>query len=338
MHTVSFKQPPIPCSFLTIGSRVFNKQAVGEVLPGDATQLDALRQVLGIGLTGLGVGGGVRSIQGLRDMFARIGAKPRRNPRAAVVSLNVPTTEGIDKQAGDEDAANPVELAARVGLGGLGSLIPSWPKGTTGDFLMGRMNATHTAKPWFLPLALGAAGGGLMGGYRAMDAGLDHLHKQDKDRELEDAKSEYRKALVEQYSADHPNIKTSSDSSLGADLHELYQLHKVGAFEKESLVDGLGTLLGAYGAGALLVGGGTAAATYNWAKSRSPEERLANAIKQRERLRWATRPPEIYAVAKSAPVRVSENPQNRFNKADDDEEETVRKIAKAKKVAAMYKV
>lgn len=93
------------------------------------------------------------------------------------------------------------------------------------------------------------------------------------------------------------------------------------------------TATGAYLALAGLLAGGTGLATYSWAKSRSPAERLAKAIKTREQLRWASRPPEIYAVTRPQPVKIksTQPPMDEFGRASQEDEDDVRKIA------AMYK-
>jgi hypothetical protein len=300
--------------------------------PGDATQLDALKNVMNLGLTGFSVGAGTRSLLGLRDMFAKSMAKNRRTTQPAVVEVAVPRTV-------EEDEESEAVPAFQRRLGPKMATAPYYvPEGMTGpptleptflDRLFGRRNVPQIAKPWFMPAAIGIGAGSIYGGYKAVDHVLGGLHKQDRQREMEEAKNEYRKALVEQYSADSPNIKRAE--SLGNDLSELYQLYKKG-----NLNDAYGTALGGYLSLAGLLAGGTGLATYAWAKGRSPEERLAKAIQQRERLRWATRPPEIYAVAKPTPVRLqTETPKGSYSPASEEDEAEVRKIAA--QIATYYK-
>lgn len=299
-----------------------------------------MNRVLGIGLAGIGVGAGARSLMGLSDLLAQKHEEERRRTsRPAVVQLNVPTLAADDgtKTASDptDEAPSVAGLLGRWGQRAVGSLLPS--SQSTGDFLAGRHNVSETAKPWFWPAAGLAAAGGLAGGYGVVNSALTGVHTQDKQKQLEDAKNEYRRALVQQYSADSTNIKRgAAQDELGRDLHELYTLCK----EADWWTDAMGHLTGGYGLFAGLVGTGAGVATYNWAKSRSPEERLANAIKQRERLRWATRPPEIYAVAKPSPVRLSSEAGQEaatYSPGANEEEDAVRKVAAAKEVASLYK-
>jgi hypothetical protein len=277
---------------------------------------------------------------GMKD-FLQSNFRRRRPPtHPAVVAVNVP-------QAVEEEEAAPSlqrSLGPKVaegeegppGLLDVATRAMTGPPATTpgpgiGDFLSGRMSANVGSKPWFWPAALTAGAGGIVGGYKGMDYLLGGIKKKEREQELERAKEEYRKALIEQYSPE--SIKQGAvQDELGRDLTELYQLHK----EAGGVTDALGTATGGYLALAAALAGGTGLATYNWAKARSPEDRLAKAIKQRERLRWATRPPEIYAVTRPAPVRMqSQAQEDTFAPGSEADQETVRKYAQ--EVAAWYK-
>ena len=68
----------------------------------------------------------------------------------------------------------------------------------------------------------------------------------------------------------------------------------------------------------------------------SSDERLAKAIREREKLRWATRPPEIYAVAKPHPVKLqTQMPNSTYSPGTEEDEATVKKLAA--EVASLYK-
>jgi hypothetical protein len=311
----------------------------------------AWNRILGLGALGLSAGASLRSLLGMKDLISDGFSKRKEPMHPAVVEVNVPKTAPDDD---DEDlpqrgfaprrlGAKIAEEAAPLGPPSVSEIAwqavrrpfsalfkePETPGPGVSDFLAGRTHANETAKPWFWPAAIGAAGLGGYGGYKAIDQVLGGLHKRDKQRDLEEAKEEYRKALVEQYSPEGVKAGAAQDE-LNRDLSELYTLYK----QAGGLWDTAGTATGAYLALAGLLAGGTGLATYNWAKSRSSDERLAKAIKQRERLRWATRPPEIYAIARPAPVKLeSDKPQ--YTPGDEGDEQTIHKYAA--RVASIYK-
>lgn len=78
---------------------------------------------------------------------------------------------------------------------------------------------------------------------------------------------------------------------------------KVSSVKQADMPGWAGKGLGIYGtlAGLLALGSGTAA--YKFTKDRSTNKLMEDAIKQRERERWARRPPEIYAIP--TPVRLT---------------------------------
>ncbi len=324
--------------------------------PGDATNPEALKKVLGLGLTGLGVGAAGRSLLGLRDMYAKAFSHRPAPAAPAIVEIGVPTvTEDDEEEDAKRNARmrSPTLFKSSAGRASepvnTGMMPDAYPEHATAsplkafvDFWKGRFHENVSSKPWFMPAAFGAGVGGLYGGYKAVDSLLDSAHRADKDRELEDAKNEYRKALVEQYSPVSPAVKRADhETTLSEDLDTLYELNKQAMFEeaKETAKNVGGTLLGGYGILAGLLAGGTGLAAYNWTKSRSPEERLAKAIKQREKLRWSTRPPEIYAVTKPLPVRMSSSqtrPKGTFYEATPEDQEAVQKIS-SQKIASLYR-
>lgn len=379
MPFVTTQRPQNRSHFPTTGLLVYKQAAPGgnpiddRRFPGDKTNPEAWQRALGIGLTGLGIGAGARSLIGLKDLlFDKL--RTRKPPvRPGVVQIAVPETEDEEeavmrrspgfKLAGDE--TRPATIGEQFSniAGGLGNYIGAPAARLAGgaidlpfqalglgrptqwlgeafnngpnqpgldDLVKGRLNEEHTAKPWFLPTALGLGGAGLYGGYKAVDKVLETKRKQDKEQELEDAKEEYRRALVEQYSPEGVKRGAEQDE-LGKDLSELYQLHKQASWASAT-APVAGPALGLYGALAGILAGGTGLATYEWAKDKSPSERLSKALKDRERLRWATRPPEIYAVAKPVPVRVGVNGNNTH-----EDDEIKNRVAEAAKIASLYK-
>jgi hypothetical protein len=328
---------------------VLSQTKTAQTLPGDATQADALQRILSIGLVGAGAGASARSLIGLRDMFARPYNTRPKPQRPAVVEVNVP--EAPEDQIPTRSFARSLrpklaqevpgilDVAGRLAGRAVTALTPS--QASVGNVLSGRTHSDITAKPWFWPAAFAAGAGGLYGGHKAIDSVLGGAHQHDREEELERAKTDYRKALIEQYAPDAVKVGSQETNELGTVLDTLYELYKSAQDDGTSTSwNAAGHALGGYGVVASLLAGGTGLATYNWAKSRTPEERLAKAIQQRERLRWATRPPEIYAVAKPTPVRVSSQAtgQTAFAPGSEEDEETVRKVATAASIATAAEI
>lgn len=310
--------------------------------PAIATNLEALKQVGQIGLMGLSLGAGTKALLGIRDLFSRPSfAPPKIGPRPSVIEVNVPEEQEEQegqrkprrKMAADQPPApgvllDPVETPS----GTVQPPIPPGPKSTAPsgwmDYLAGLYHTDVKSKPWFLPGAVGAGMLGIYGGWKGVGAISDWHHDLARKRELEDAKREYRNALVEQYNSD----KRAADNVAGV-LDEL-----AGRMVKSSASNLGGAALGSYLTLAGLLAAGSGMATYNYVKSRTPENRLAKAIKQRERLRWASRAPEIYAVSKSTPVPTPTTAlQDEDAEAADQDEMRARMPPNIRKLASLYK-
>lgn len=251
----------------------------------DGSNTAALKKILALGLGAGGIGMAARGVAGLQDLFRKPEyTSPPGGMRPAVVRVAVPQ---FPQEEEDPRARRRGPLLKRS------------------DFW---------SRPYVIPGVMAAGAGGLYGGWKLADKLLDDRRKADSDDALAAAKKRYRQALLEQYSADTPGLQKAS--SLAEDLDKLYNMTKQAEPSAEEpwwsrgggdsmLGSAKGVGLGAYGALAALLAGGAGIGTYNYLKARSPEERLAKAIKQREKLRWATRPPEIYAVSRPTPVQVS---------------------------------
>lgn len=187
-----------------------------------------------------------------------------------------------------------------------------------------------TQMPWYVPAVGAGVVGGSIGGYKLMDWIMNKKRKSDLKGELDDAKKEYQEALVDMY--DPKRIKLlkrgSAAESLARDLHELATLMTKSANSAMNpsdtwtdaaakRLDGLlpttnlrqgansaaGTGLGAYLALAGGIGLGSGYLAHQYFSKTDPNKALAEVVKKRERERWATRPPEIFAV----PTPVSMN-------------------------------
>jgi len=286
--------------------------------PAVATNQEAWRQALKIGLLGLGGGAALRGLIGIKDVVSQPDVPSARvGPRPTVIQVPVPERGVEEEEKRRKYAEAPVGPPARPGRllepspTGEPPQVPyiegyTQPQGQgLWDRIRGLKNVDITSKPWFMPAAVGLGAAGIYGGYKGVDALLGMRQKADRKKELENAKQEYQNALVEQYEADG----AKRASSLAADLDELSKT--------ASLNDAVGKGMGAYLTLAGLLATGAGLGTYSYVKSRQPDERLAKAIKQRERLRWASRPPEIYAISRP----LSSRPPSSVVAEDEDEQE-----------------
>lgn len=160
-----------------------------------------------------------------------------------------------------------------------------------------------TSLPYYGPgmMLAGLAGAGL--GWKGADMLLDSRRKAEREKELEEARSQFHDAMLSQYdaplsvgSSSARLEKAAADKELGRELDQLFSM-----FEKTATwADMGGKALGAYGTYASLAAllGGTWA--YDKAKRRSRRSVLESALKKRQREQFAQSPTEIYAVPEPA--------------------------------------
>lgn len=297
-------------------SKAADVNAAPPLTPGELTNAEARQQILHLGLAGLGIGAGAGALSGLRDFVTRRSPIPagRRlgGLRPAVIQVGTPEPEEEERRPALKAAAdaapavtpmNPLEAPASQ----VAKMPADWsrPTGGAGSGLMrwlsGKDEPDIWNKPWVAPAATAAVGAGLYGGYKGVTGLLELRRKSDREKELDDAKKEYRDALMSQYAAG--GKYAAAPSPLAAALDEL------AGMSKEAI--GAGGVAGGYLAMAGLLAGGAGLGTYAYVKSHAPESRLAKAIQQRERLRWSTHPPEIYAVGKPTPMPDEEEDGNK---------------------------
>lgn len=199
---------------------------------------------------------------------------------------------------------------------------------STGDWLRGQGANPNSVFgkaqiPWYIPgVALGGLGAAVAG-YKGMDWLLNKKRKMDLNAELDDAKAEYQQALIDMYDPNRVKLLKagSAADALNRDLDALAGLvvgrekkadetwtewagRQAGRFLPTGIGDRVssfassagGAGLGAYAALAGLIGVGTGAMSYAHHMQNDPSAALAAAVKQRERERWAKRPPEVFAV------------------------------------------
>lgn len=125
---------------------------------------------MGIGLGGLGVGAGARSLLGIRDLL--LGNRNRLG-YAMPVPTRLPVT--IPEIVEDEEEEPLRKAAALV--------------------------SKEAQLRWQVPASAALGIGGIAGGWKLMDAILDSRRRAEMDQELADVRSEYEEALRDQYEA-----------------------------------------------------------------------------------------------------------------------------------------
>lgn len=204
----------------------------------------ALQAVLGIGLGGLGVGAGARSLLGVRDLL--LGGRNRLGYAMPVPTrLPVPVPEITE----DEEEEPLRKTAALI--------------------------SKEAQLRWQVPASAALGIGGVAGGWKLMDAILDSRRRAEIDQELADVQSEYEEALRDQYEA-----ALTKRGALDDIFEKLAALEKQGFNWPDAWEAAIGTYLTALGATttAGAVGG------YHWAKARGRKRKLEEALQRRKRL------------------------------------------------------
>lgn len=254
--------------------------AKAETKTADA-RTDLAKQILSVGLAGLGAGVAGRSIMGLRNLSRPPVAMPFISPGPSPLPIPVPAPQPTEEELAEEAALG------KVAADGLYEQAAN----TLGKFLPEQPWSREVASVVTLPIAGGL---GAVGGWKLTDWMLDKRRKAQLDEELANAQAEYETALQSQF---QPKMASADDKiNVGLLLDELY-----GVMEKTAAVGVTSGLAGAYLLAASVLGGGAAYGTYNWAKNRSPAAMLAKAQKERARRLWAQTNQPIVAVPQPIP-------------------------------------
>jgi hypothetical protein len=225
----------------------------------------ALRDVLGYGAAGIGVGASLRGLQTLLRLGAgavNTGKPAPSVPSGLLAELPLPMDDDVEeKQSFDVQSVL--------------------------DFGAGKKAITPEGVPWFLPAAVGLPALGAVGGWKFMDWIMDKRRKGAVKQDVEDAKREYEQALLESQ-----GIKSSSCSELGATLDKLYDT----VVEKTAgrIADIGGQLSGVYLLAAMMAGTMSGVGGYNWAKKRSRRKVVEKALKNLKRKQQMQQPAPIY--------------------------------------------
>lgn len=306
-----------------------------DVLFNNQLKSHALHNVGRAILAGLGIGAAGRSLVGLSQMsYDNLSKKDDMGSNSTIAELPVPylaRDEGEDDEevkpkfrkraAGlflDERAAAPPPADSPEYFQWANYSKPN--RGFTG-FLAGDDANSVYGIPWYIPAAGLGLAGSMYGGWKLTDWLLKKRQKAQTEDELEEAKDNYRKALLAQYTPEQ--LEKHSSDKLAESLDKLWAMverRSGGDLEKvAALSDLFGGALGAVGLGAGALALGTGIGTYRYIKNRSPEERLKKVIQQRKRERWLRHPPEIYAVPTQIPVTEPLYADNEDDEGTDDE-------------------
>jgi hypothetical protein len=265
--------------------------------PNNQLQVDALKNILGIGTGALALGAGARGLSGLGSFFGRnVGGGPRTPQRQSFVRIPVPVavrsraerdellaaTEQ-DKEAGLAKLAEDA-LTTVANMGGL-LRQPGQKPGLLHETFGGWNEPGMLQKPWTYLPAAAAAAGGLYGGWKLTDYLLDKTKNVEQESELEAARKDYEEALA-------GRRKLASAES--GPLDELAALYEKRALLNEGL--GLATL--GLGGIAALSGLGT----YNWTRSIAEDKAVEEAVKRRQAQIAEQSPSPIMAIPTPVPV------------------------------------
>lgn len=273
----------------------------------DPAKLEAARKLLGLGLAGLGVGAVGRSVLGFRNMLQGPQKVPFISPGPSAVEVPIlryrqpkpPEEEDDDELPPGAVPAGPALQKLALDLQGIANAPAEGVASMLPDGGLAGM-ASDPMHSWAaMPVGVGLAGAGVMGGWNLTDWLLKQRKQHTVDDALHQARRGYQKALVEQFKQTAPVPKEAAADPY-AQLDELYD-------ELEKQANWFGDAANTAGGGAATLLGltalGTGVGTYQWVKNRSRAAMLAKALQARSRQLWAQQPQQIYAVPKYVGVK-----------------------------------
>jgi hypothetical protein len=266
------------------------------VQPFNQAQVDALRNIAGLGVGALAVGAGARGLAGLGGFLDRnLGGPPRTPLRQSFVRIPVPVevrtraerdamraAAGEDKEAGLAKLAHDAWTTAADTLGLLRR--PGQAANPLQDLVGGWGQSHWSQMPWTVPTGAAALGGGLYGGWKLTDYLLDKTRTVEQEGELEEARKDYEAAL-----AGRRKLAAACDPLEAlADLHE----------KRGWLNPLLGT--GLLGAGAIALGSGIG--SYRWVRSMAEDKAVEEAVRRRQAQIAEQSPSPIIAIPTPVPI------------------------------------
>ncbi len=264
-------------------------------MPGNQFNATTLRNIAGLGLGAFGLAAALRGLKGTRDIAADAVAPAPTAPLRRRQAIVVPVRAADDEDGPYKAAADAcreltksahgwgVETAGRA-LDAVGLLKDqggqNWGPGK--DTLMNygaKSVGQIPAAVWAAPLAIG---GGAYLGHKLTDSLLSASKTKEDDSELSTAKRDYEQALAQ--TAGHKMAEEGGDA-----IDRLYE-------KRANMLGPLNGPLGGYLLAASLLAGGAGTASYNWARGRSEDKAVGDALKQRREQMFAGGPPPIYVV------------------------------------------
>lgn len=285
---------------------------ISEMSPRDVQRAAAVKTLFRLMAGGAGVGMFGR---GLLHMM-----QPEGIPDVPFVSPG-PSTLPIPVVANDADGKPPglAKFAAELAkeaifsdqqlANGFRTFAENFPLDVTGmTGWVGRNVSDPQYAPAMMPLSLGAAATGTVGGWSLADWMLKKRRRSHVDSQLQQAKDEFQAALMAQAQAARPSIKAAADESLGDRLDQLFDMLEKTAetqTKEANVADAASVPFGMYLTALGLLSGGSAYGMYNWTKNRSKAHLLDKALRERSRLIWQ-RAPQTVAAMPVAPTMPEE--------------------------------
>lgn len=273
-----------------------------QVARAASTHADALQKLFFLALAGAGAGATARAVGGIASGLGSADVKPGVAVKPMVIDVrNLTRSPSPDaparKRRGTEEgeiklaqtpATPPPEQPAQIGPG-----LASRGLGFLENRVLSPINP-YASNGWeqsyTYPLGALALLAGGWGGYQALDTALDNHHQRQSEGALEEARRRYQRAMTAQF--DRPKLAASNRA--GAALDALAALA-----EKQADFPALDQAKALYMTAAALAAAGTGLGTYRYMRDRDPDALLEKAVKERERQRLASRPPQIYLRMRS---------------------------------------
>lgn len=268
---------------------------LAERLVAQRAREDVIRNAIGTGFAGLGLGMTARGIQGLLSQWGRTLQSPSVVRKPSIVDIPVADEENdeVEKMATDPS---------------LWDYLTS-PGQSFEQLFTGARANTASQVPFSWVPAMAAGAGSTAVGWKGMDILLDRAREKELEEQERKAKEEYERALTAQ---------SKLGQALHAELDTLYdRLTETQREEVEKaadLKDMFATGTNIYGLYALLAGVPAAVWAYESTRSRQQSALLEKARKKYMQSRESTRPSPVFIRA--APIQ-----QGSSMKTAPDEEE-----------------
>jgi len=280
------------------------------VKPQTAQQIDQnygnmLSNSMRLGLGGLGVGAaGAAGLSALNSATSGTKAKDTSRLPSQVLLSHVGPKER-------EERRRLAKVSAEVGSAVAREKQAEGPLDQAGQYLAKNYlpDAVKTDVPnamWSaagIPIALGATGLGLYGGWKGTDAVLDAMRASERDRDVARAKKRYQKALAAQFGERPKQAADATTEEHTADDIQFGDLYEKVAQPNDQWQSPSGTrqytdpLIGAYLASMLGLGGLSWAATHAYTKGHDRNKEISRALERERRDRMRRKPAPLEMIS-----------------------------------------